>query len=95
VRLEGCEGVLYRDLDFCENLNVEETVSSVMPKCEDGDSPWSDPDAYRAEFQRRLAEKGIFVRLPRTDKEWEPPVPFPVSADEASAMVIRMRRGED
>ncbi|HEU4882854.1 MAG TPA: hypothetical protein VFT45_11425 [Longimicrobium sp.] len=74
---------------------VEEKVSTAMPKCEDDGGTWSDPDAYRAEFQRRLAEKGIFVRLPRTDKEWEPPIPFPVSADEASAMVIRMRRGED
>jgi hypothetical protein len=74
---------------------MEGTVSNAMPKCEDDESPWSDPDAYRAEFQRRLAERGIHVRLPRRDKEWEPPIPLPVSADEASAMVIRMRKGED
>jgi hypothetical protein len=70
-------------------------VSTPLSKPEEDGDPWSDPDAYRAEFQRRLAEKGIFVRLPRRDKEWEPPIPFPVSADEASAMVIRMRRGDD
>jgi hypothetical protein len=66
-----------------------------MPKPEEDGGPWSDPHVRRAEFRRRLAEKGIFVGLPRTDMEWEPPVLFPVSADEASAMVIRMRRGED
>jgi hypothetical protein len=53
--------------------------------------PWSDPHAFRAEFRRRLAEKGIFVGMPRTDGRWEEPVPLPVSADEASAMVVRMR----
>jgi hypothetical protein len=70
-------------------------VSNPLPQGEADSGPWSDPHVRRAEFQRRLAERGIFVRLPRTDVEWEPPVPFPVSDDEASAMVIRMRRGED
>lgn len=70
-------------------------MSNPLPKPHDGDCPWSDPDAFRAEFQRRLAEQGIHVRLPKRHKEWVPPIPFPVSADEASAMVIRMRRGED
>jgi hypothetical protein len=66
-----------------------------MPKPDEDGGPWSDPDAFRAEFQRRLAERGIFVPLSRRQTEWEPPVLFPVSADEASAMVIRMRRDED
>ena len=61
---------------------------------DDNEEPWADVDAFRAEFRRRLAEKGIFVRLPKTDEEWVPPVPLPVSADEASEMVVRMRRGE-
>jgi hypothetical protein len=69
-------------------------MSNPLPTPHEED-PWADPHARRAEFRRRLAERGVFVGLPRTDKEWEPPVPFPVSADEASAMVIRMRRGED
>jgi hypothetical protein len=64
--------------------------SSPVPE-----GPWADPHARRAEFRRRLAEKGIFVGLPRTDGKWEEPVPFPVSADEASAMVIQMRREDD
>jgi hypothetical protein len=66
-----------------------------MPKPDEDAGPWADPHVRRAEFRRRLAEKGIFVSLPRTDVEWEPSVLLPVSADEASAMVIRMRRGED
>lgn len=70
-------------------------MSTPIPKAEEDDGPWSDPDAFRAEFQRRLAERGIFVSLPRRDTEWAPPILFPVSADEASAMVIRMRRGEE
>ena len=70
-------------------------MSNALPKADGDDDPWSDPDVFRAEFQRRLAERGVFVRLPRRDKEWEPPIPFPVSADEASAMVIRMRRDDD
>jgi hypothetical protein len=62
---------------------------------EENEERWDDVDAFRAEFRRRLAEMGIFVRLPRRDKEWVPPVPFPVSADEASAMVVRMRHGDE
>ncbi|HEY0020347.1 MAG TPA: hypothetical protein VGC13_28880 [Longimicrobium sp.] len=66
-------------------------MSNPLPK-HDEDGRWSDPHAVRAEFQRRLAQRGIFIRLPEPGREWLPPVPFPVSADEASAMVIRMRR---
>ena len=69
-------------------------MSTPLP-ANDDEGPWADPFVRRAEFRRRLAAKGIFVRFPRTDKEWVPPVPLPVSADEASQMVIRMRRGED
>lgn len=69
-------------------------MSDPLPKPEER-GPWSDPHVRRAEFRRRLSEKGIFVGLPRTGVEWEPPVLFPVSADEASAMVIRMRRDEE
>lgn len=68
-------------------------MSTPRPK-DDNEERWADVHARRAEFRRRLAEKGIFVRLPRTDKEWVPPVPLPISADEASEMVVRMRRGD-
>jgi hypothetical protein len=66
-------------------------MSNPAPKPEEDPGPWADPHARRAEFRRRLAEKGIFVGMPRMDGQWEDPIPLPVSADEASAMVIRMR----
>lgn len=69
-------------------------MSNPLPTTND-EGPWDDPDVRRAEFRRRLAQKGIFVGIPKTGQEWVPPIPLPVSADEASEMVIRMRRGED
>lgn len=69
-------------------------MSNAQPRIEDDEDPWSDPHAVRAEFQRRLAQKGIFIRLPRTDLPWEEPPTLPISADEASAMVVRMRQEE-
>lgn len=73
----------------------EVAMSNPAPKAEEDPGHWSDPDAYRAEFQRRLAENGIRVNFQRKAGPWRPPVTLPVSADEASAVVIRMRRGED
>jgi hypothetical protein len=70
-------------------------MSNPAPKPDDDVEPWSDADAFRAEFQRRLAEKGVIVDFRRRKTGWEPPVTFPVSSDEASATVIRMRRGEE
>jgi hypothetical protein len=70
-------------------------MSSPAPKPEDDPGPWSDPHVRREEFRRRLAENGIFVGMRETGIEWDVPDPFPVSADEASAMVIRMRRESD
>jgi hypothetical protein len=70
-------------------------MSDPLTKPDEGADAWADPHAFREEFRRRLAEKGIFVRLRLTDTEWEPPILFPVSADEASAMVIGMRRDAD
>lgn len=68
-------------------------MSTPLPKLDQ--NQWSDPHAFRAEFRRRLAEKGIIVGMPRMDGHWEEPVRLPVSADEASAMVVRMRQEED
>lgn len=67
-------------------------MSNPAPKAEEDLEPWSDPHARREEFRRRLAEKGIFVRMPKMDGHWEEPPTLPVSADEASAMVVRMRQ---
>lgn len=66
-------------------------MSNPAPKPEEELDPWSDPDARRAEFQRRLAEKGIHVNFHREWRPWKPPVTLPICADEASAMVVRMR----
>lgn len=56
--------------------------------------PDSNPYARREALCRGLAEQGIRVHMPARG-EWQPPaVPFPVSGDELSEMVIRMRRGD-
>ena len=39
-------------------------MSNPAPMPEEEQGPWSDPDAYRAEFQRRLAEEGNLRELP-------------------------------
>jgi hypothetical protein len=70
-------------------------MSNPAAKPEEDSGPWSDPDAFRAELQRPFAEAGIPVNFQRKDRPWEPPVTLPFPADEASAVVVRMRRGED
>jgi hypothetical protein len=67
-------------------------MSNPAPKPDDDLGPWSDPHACREEFRRRLAERGILVRMPKMDNHWEDPPALPISADEASAMVVRMRQ---
>lgn len=61
--------------------------------------PGADPAAADAEqflrdFRRNMAEQGLIVRMANPQPDWEPAVTLDVSADELSAMVIRMRRGE-
>jgi hypothetical protein len=51
-----------------------------------------DPQAWREEFRRRMAERGIIVRLPRPGATWEPPEhPLPIDADEMSRFVVELR----
>jgi hypothetical protein len=70
-----------------------------MSKAEHNADP-VDPVAERyarlEAMQRRAAEHGITIHIPARDAgEWQPPeVLFPVSADEVSAMVVRLRRGD-
>lgn len=47
-------------------------------------------------IQRRAAEHGITIHIPaRGSIGWQPPeVLLPISGDEASEAVIRMRRGD-
>jgi hypothetical protein len=76
-----------------------------MPKCDSACSPplgtaaatceerWpEDPNEWREEFRRRMAERGVHVRLPRPGATWEPPEhPLPISADELSRFVVELR----
>lgn len=52
-----------------------------------------DPQAWREEFRRRMAERGVEVCLPRPGATWNPPEhPLPISADEMSRFVVELRR---
>lgn len=52
-----------------------------------------DPAEWREEFRRRMAARGVHVRLPHPDATWTPPEhPLPISADELSRFVVELRR---
>lgn len=52
-----------------------------------------DSQAWREEFRRRMAERGVTIRLPRAGATWEPPEhPLPIDADEMSRFVVELRR---
>jgi hypothetical protein len=52
-----------------------------------------DSQAWREEFRRRMAERGVEVRLPRPGATWTPPEhPLPISGDEMSRFVVELRR---
>ena len=52
-----------------------------------------DPQAWREEFRRRMAERGVVVQLPHPDATWEPlEHPLPFTADEMSEFVVELRR---
>jgi hypothetical protein len=54
-----------------------------------------DPQARREALRRRLAEQGVTIHVPADGVEWHPPQhPLPLSGDEASDAVLRMRRGD-
>lgn len=70
-----------------------ETMGNAAPVSNEDEVPM-DPQAWREEFRRRMAEQAMIVRLPRPGAVWTPPaVPMPFSGDELSAMVVRLRRG--
>lgn len=52
----------------------------------------TDPQAWREEFRRRMAERGVDVCLPAPDASWTPPEPLPIDADEMSRFVVELRR---
>lgn len=50
-----------------------------------------DPQAWREEFRRRMAERGVVVQLPRPDPNWTLPEPLPIDADELGRFVVELR----
>lgn len=53
----------------------------------------TDPQAWREEFRRRMAERGIDVYLPPAGARWTPPEhPLPFTGDEISRFVVELRR---
>jgi hypothetical protein len=54
----------------------------------------SDPEQFRRAFRRRMAEQGIIVRMASPQPDWEPAITLDVPADELSATVVSLRRGE-
>lgn len=54
----------------------------------------SDPEQFRREFRRRMAEQGMIVRLASPQPDWQPAITLDVPADELSATVVSLRRGE-
>ena len=56
------------------------------------DEPQHPPDLL--EFQRRMAELGMQVKLPSVDPDWELPEPIDLGGVSLSEMVIRLRRCE-
>lgn len=62
--------------------------------CVEAADPAADVQARREELRRRLAAQGVTLHLPASERTWRDLPRLPVSADELSEMVIRMRRGE-
>lgn len=77
---------------FDANPNRAPTMSNAALETQSDEMP-EDPQAWREEFRRRMAEQGITVRLPRPGATWEPlEHPFPYTADEMSRFVVELRR---
>jgi hypothetical protein len=68
-----------------------ETMTNAAPVSNYDEVPM-DPLAWREEFRRRMAERGILVRLPMPDPNWTLPEPLPIDADEMSRFVVELRR---
>lgn len=58
----------------------------------DAAAPQHAPDLL--EFQRRMEEQGVQVRLPSLNPNWELPEPIDLGGASLSEMVVRLRRCE-
>ena len=57
------------------------------------DEAREDAERFLRDFYRAMAAQGMIVRPPKPGAVWTPPeYPMPVTADELSAMVVRLRR---
>lgn len=66
-------------------------MSSAASENGNGEMP-QDPQAWREEFRRRMAERGITVQVPKYNPDWTLPEPLPIDADEMSRFVVQLRR---
>lgn len=65
----------------------------MQPK-PDAHSPAAEAPDWREQLRRRLAEHGMTVHLPELGRRWDDGPCLPVTGDELSDAVIRMRRGD-
>lgn len=56
--------------------------------------PVAQAQAWREALRSRLAEHGLTLHLPQPGRRWDDAPGLPMSADELSDAVIRMRRGD-
>jgi hypothetical protein len=68
-------------------------VSTPAPRHTSDEEPEVDPEQFLRNFRRRMAEKGLIMRMATAGPDWEPPVTLDIPGDELSAMVVRLRRG--
>lgn len=54
----------------------------------------NDAERFLQDFRRRMAARGLIVRMANPQPDWEPGITLDIPADEASEMVVRLRRGE-
>jgi hypothetical protein len=73
---------------------LEDDVSTPAPRNTGDEASDVDPEQFLGEFRRRMAAQGLIVRMANPQPDWEPAITLDVSGDEASAMVVRLRRGE-
>ncbi len=75
------------------NPDPEAEIHAAAAKADPGRSRRGGPGATGA-LRRRLAEHGFTLHLPAPGRRWDDAPRLPVSADELSDAVIRMRRGD-
>jgi hypothetical protein len=73
---------------------MSEAARKSQPDEPDAEAAAADAERFLRDFRRNMAEQGLIVRMANPQPDWEPAVTLNVSADEVSAMVVRLRRGD-